>query len=365
MERDQERFYEDELEPREDTVAEQETDEVDDLKFFLELLKLIRMAINAGANVPLTNKKIIDADKCLRIIDDMEKNLPDAVQYGMKMYNERERLMTNAETTAMNRVTSAEMRANAALEKAKEEVSQRLADAENRAHDIIADAQERADHMLDESEIVRRAREEARIIKNDARVEANELRIKASQDAYKVLSAVEGELSQSLNTIRRRRAELGAESECAPDTTAPPRTFSCPRAARGVLERLVFDDDGDQHKVGVADVFHRMAVAGEGGHGVAGVDERLHIVVHHAAFAFEEEEHLRFVLMHVMADGRAGREADLGKQPGVAGQFLAGGGQKRRAGAAAHVFARFGAHDAHHHRDRPFAAAPDAHRGLL
>ena len=83
----------------------------------------------------------------------------------MKMYNERSRIMSNAETTAMNRVTSAEMRANAALEKAKEEVSQRLADAENRAHDIIADAQERADHMLDESEIVRRAREEARIIK--------------------------------------------------------------------------------------------------------------------------------------------------------------------------------------------------------
>ena len=214
MERDQERFYENELESREENaVAEQETDEVDDLKFFLELLKLIRMAINAGANVPLTNKKIIDADKCLRIIDDMEKNLPDAVQYGMKMYNERERVMSNAETTAMNRVTSAEMHANAVREKAKEEVSQRLADAENRAHDIIADAQERADHMLDESEIVRRAREEARIIKNDARVEANELRIKASQDAYKVLSAVEGELSQSLNTIRRRRAELGAESE--------------------------------------------------------------------------------------------------------------------------------------------------------
>ena len=41
----------------------------------------------------------------------------------MKMYNERLRIMSNAGTTAMNRVTSAEMRANAALEKAKEEVS--------------------------------------------------------------------------------------------------------------------------------------------------------------------------------------------------------------------------------------------------
>jgi len=213
MERDQDRFYEDELNTREEMDGGPGDGEVDDMKFFLELLKLIRVAISAGANVPLTNKKIIDADKCLRIIDDMEKNLPDAVQYGLQMYSERARILGNAETTAMNRVTSAEMRANAALEKAKEEVAQRLADAENRAHDILADAQERADHMLDESEIVRRAREEARIIKNDARVEANEMRIKASQDAYKLLSAVEGELSQALNTIRRRRAELGAESE--------------------------------------------------------------------------------------------------------------------------------------------------------
>ena len=228
MERDQERFYENELEPREENaVAEQETDEVDDLKFFLELLKLIRMAINAGANVPLTNKKIIDADKCLRIIDDMEKNLPDAVQYGMKMYNERERVMSNAETTAMNRVTSAEMHANAVREKAKEEVSQRLADAENRAHDIIADAQERADHMLDESEIVRRAREEARIIKNDARIEANELRIKASQDAYKVLSAVEASCpspstpsaAAAPNWVRKANKRARPRRK-----TAPPRT---------------------------------------------------------------------------------------------------------------------------------------------
>ena len=85
-----------------------------------------------------------------------------------------------------------------------------------------------------------------------------------------------------------------------------------------------------------------MAVAGEGGHGVAGVDEHLHIVVHHVAFAFEEEEHLRLILVYVMADGRAGREADLGKQTGVGGQFLAGGCEQRRAGAAAHMFARLG-----------------------
>ena len=192
MGQDQEKFYEDEeLESRENPQQSQNEGDIDDMKYFLELLKHIRAAINAGTNLPLTSKKIIDADKCLMIIDDMERNLPDAVQYGLQMSSERDRILGNAETAAMNRVSSAEMRANAALEKAKDEAEQRIIDAENEAHAILADAQERADHMIDESEIVRQAREEARIIKNDARVEASEMRLKANHDAYQLLASVE------------------------------------------------------------------------------------------------------------------------------------------------------------------------------
>ena len=77
----------------------------------------------------------------------------------------------------------------------------------------MEDAQERADHMIDESEILRQAREEARIIKNDARVEASEVRLKAQHDAYQLLSSVEDELTEASKNIRRRRAELGDESE--------------------------------------------------------------------------------------------------------------------------------------------------------
>ena len=213
MDHDQEKFYDDEdQEVRADAQANAPED-IDDMKYFLELLKHIRAAIRSGANVPLTSKKIIDADKCLMIIDDMERNLPDAVQYGMQMYSERDRILGNAETAAMNRVSSAEMRANAALEKARSDAEQIVADAENEAHAILADAQERADHMVDENEIVRQAREEARIIKNDARVEASELRLKANHDAYQLLASVEDELTEACKSIRRRRAELGDEAE--------------------------------------------------------------------------------------------------------------------------------------------------------
>ena len=218
MERDQERFYEDETQEQvlplegEEPVAAQE-EEVNDMVYFLETLRHLRATIESGRNVPLTGKKIVDADMCLTMISDLERNLPDAVQYGMQMFSERERIMGDAETAAMNRISSAEMRANTALEKARSTAEQIVADAESEAHAILADAEDRADHMVEESEIVRQAREEARIIKNDARVDASELRLKANHDAYQLLASVEDELSEACKSIRRRRAELGDERE--------------------------------------------------------------------------------------------------------------------------------------------------------
>lgn len=214
MDREQGKFYEAKVNPAEEIERDMENpEEMDDMKYFLKLLDLMRMAIDAGKSVPLTNKKMIDASECLMILDDIERNLPDAIQYGLQMYSERDRIMGNAEQKAMNAVSSAEVRATAMQENAREEAEQRLMESENEARAILADAQERADHMVSESEIIRRAREEARIIKNDARVEANEVKLKATHEAYQLLSAVEEELTGAFNMIRRRRAELEGDGE--------------------------------------------------------------------------------------------------------------------------------------------------------
>ena len=214
MDRDQERFYEDEeFESRDNLQQSQGEEDIDDMRYFLELLKHIRAAITAGTSVPLTGKKIIDADKCLMIIDDMEKNLPDAVQYGMQMYSERERIMGEAEDQAMKLVSSSEMRAQTALEKARQDAKRIVMEAQSEATAILDDAQERADRMVDESEIVRQAREEAKVLKNDARVEASEMRLKAQHDAYQMLAAVEDQLNEACKNIRRRRTELGDDNQ--------------------------------------------------------------------------------------------------------------------------------------------------------
>jgi len=214
MDREQDKFYEAKANPAEDIEQDMENPEViDDMKFFIQSLQHMRIALEESPSVPLTNKKFIDADKCLMILDDIQRNLPNAIQYGLQMYSERDRIMGNAEQKAMNAVSSAEVRATAMQENAREEAEQRLMEAENEARAILADAQERADHMVSESEIIRRAREEARIIKNDARVEASEVKLKATHEAYQLLTAVEEELTGAFNVVRRRRAELEGDAE--------------------------------------------------------------------------------------------------------------------------------------------------------
>lgn len=214
MDHDQEKFYEAE-EQLDQAEAQPMNDheDVNDMVYFIELLKHLRILVEHGSRVPLTGKALIDVESCLRIIDEMDNNLPDAIQYGMQMYSERNRIMGDAESTAISRVTSAEMKASKALENARREADQIVMDAEDEAKAILDDAQERADHMISDSEIVRQARDEARSIKNDARVEAGEMRLKASHDVYRMMSEVEGRLDETLKEMRRLRSELTSDAE--------------------------------------------------------------------------------------------------------------------------------------------------------
>lgn len=213
MDHDQEKFYEAEEQAQAETQPMNDHEDVNDIVYFIELLKHLRILIERGSRVPLTGKALVDVESCLRIIDEMDVNLPDAIQYGMQMYSEQERILGDAESTAISRVTSAEMKANKALENARREADQMVMDAEDEAKAILDDAQERADHMISDSEIVRQARDEARSIKNDARVEAGEMRLKASHDVYRMMSEVEGRLDETLKEMRRLRSEMTSDAE--------------------------------------------------------------------------------------------------------------------------------------------------------
>lgn len=218
MDRENRKFYDGEDEEqkgREDAQGETMSadDEENDIRYCSDLLKGLRTAIKSGTNVPLTTKKIVDSEELLAILDELEQNLPDAIQYGMRMYIERDRVLGTAQQSATDCVTTAEMRARQTLDDAHNEAEQTIIEAENEASAIIADAQERADHMVEESEILRVAQEEARKIRSDAHVEANETRLRANHAAFSLLSSVEQELSEMLKAVRRQRMDIGDNNE--------------------------------------------------------------------------------------------------------------------------------------------------------
>ena len=217
MDREQGNFYADEeFEPQEDVrvdMSNNDQTEIDDMSYFRELLEYLRKVITTSRSVPLSNKKLVDSDICMRIIDNMERNLPDAVQYGLQVYSEQGRILDTAEQKAANMMSSAEMRATAALDKAKDEAEQQLSDAMSEADAIVSDAKERAARLVSDSVIMEEAREEARITKNEARVEANETRLQAIHEAKLLLNDVETELAEALATIRRRRGELESKED--------------------------------------------------------------------------------------------------------------------------------------------------------
>lgn len=216
MDREQEKFYEDEQNVAENPASDVEenfksADSADDMSFFITLLKALRETLEMARLVPVLNVWKIDMDQCLAILKDMEDTLPEAIQYGWQMYSERDRIMGYAERKAMERVTSAEISANKTLEEAKASAERIIADAEDEANVMVNDAQNRADKLVSEDEIVQRAREEARLIKSEAKVEAGEMKLKATHEALQMLTGLEDELAEALNAIRRNRKQLDDE----------------------------------------------------------------------------------------------------------------------------------------------------------
>lgn len=189
-------------------------DSADEMSYFLMSLRALRENLEMGSRVPVLNMiKNLDLDTCLDILNSMENTLPEAIQYGVQMFNERDRMMDYAEKTAIERVASAEMTAKNTLESARSEAEQILSDAEKEANSMLRDAQERADKLVSDDEIVQRAREEARIIRNEAKMDADEMKLKVTHEALQMLAGVEDELAEALNAVRRNRKQLDDDAQ--------------------------------------------------------------------------------------------------------------------------------------------------------
>ena len=217
MDREQDKFFEEERKPRQQAAEQRaeggtppyETD--DDHTYLMNLLNYLQDAIEHGSSVPLTSKRLVDAGMCLDIIKDIRGNLPLAIQYAEQVMRDRERILSGAERTAASKIQSADVRANAALDDASMRSQEMLEQAESRADKIIKDAEIRARAMIDQHAVTIAAQNEAREIVNEARAEASEKRLEASAYSENLMINVEKELQRAQDMIRQRRQQLNAQ----------------------------------------------------------------------------------------------------------------------------------------------------------
>lgn len=219
MDRDQDKFFEEERKPR--AQAEQRPEQGaesappyegdDDHTYLMNLMDYLQDAIEGGSAVPLTGKRLVNAEMCLDILKDIRGNLPLAIQYAEQVMRDRERILTTAERTAANKIQSADVRANAALDDAAARSQEMIAQAESRADKIIKDAEIRARAMIDQHSVTVAAQNEAREIVNEARAEANERRLEASAYSENLMINVEKELQRACDMIRQRRQQLNGQ----------------------------------------------------------------------------------------------------------------------------------------------------------
>lgn len=218
MDRDQDMFFDEEPQKKQDAPAMPEEDAAlpygetdDDHTYLMKLLDYLQDAIEYGNVVPLTGKRLVDTDMCLDIIKDIRGNLPLAIQYATQVMRDRERILLTAERNAANKISSADVRANAAIDDASARSQQMLEEAESRADKIIKDAEIRARAMIDQHSITVAAQNEAREIVNEARAEANERRLDASAYGENLLINVEKELQRAVDMVRAKRQSMSED----------------------------------------------------------------------------------------------------------------------------------------------------------
>ena len=138
----------------------------------LELLEEIEDIVDTAPGLPLTGKIMIDSNELLEIVREIRLSLPDDVQQAKWVKEERQRILSEAET---------------------------------RAQTMVKNAEDKVRQMIDENEVTRQAVEQANQLVNDAQTRSMEIKMDCDQYADDVLADVEKRLNMLLNKVHDDR----------------------------------------------------------------------------------------------------------------------------------------------------------------
>jgi len=110
--------------------------------------------------------------------------------------------------------------------------------AQEKAQAIVDEAASKHEEMLDQNEIVQRARTTAEVVLREAEERARKVREGADQYAAQVLAEMEGRLAGALGAVRKGRETLARQ----PQAAAPAKPAAQPLAdAAAKSKRAAFD----------------------------------------------------------------------------------------------------------------------------
>lgn len=140
-----------------------------------DLLDLMDETLEDAFTVPLTGKRMVDAEKLRDIIDDIRLNLPTEIRQAKAIVKDRAEI---------------------------------VADARNEAEAIIKKAEERAAVIVSEQEITKQSKAKATEILQTAQQHAKEMRGSVSSYCENVLRQTEEQLVKSCAEVKNIRSSL-------------------------------------------------------------------------------------------------------------------------------------------------------------
>lgn len=181
--------------------ADQYNPEVTDFEG-TNLRKLLDFLIQEIERAPVKRDRcLLNRQMCMDVVADIRECLPKAVRAAFRVWDEREAILSSAQTTADLKIKRADARADKAIEDAELQARRTLDDAQTRADNLLEEARNRARAMVEQSEIMRRAHEEADKICDEARAEANECRMGAKRYTEELLRSLERDVAATLEAV--------------------------------------------------------------------------------------------------------------------------------------------------------------------
>ncbi|SHJ04699.1 SPFH domain-containing protein [Lutispora thermophila] len=170
----------------------------------LLLLDALEDIIEKASNLPLSSKVVVNKEELLDIIKDIRIKLPDEMKQAQWIKEERQKILIEAKKEAENIRKECDER----LQKIKEERQRILAEAEKESEILRQEADRRIKSMIDESEITKRANEQAKEIISAAQQDAKKIRLGAKAYADDILVELSAKVEKVLATINANREEL-------------------------------------------------------------------------------------------------------------------------------------------------------------